>query len=114
VLKSLRVKTCGYSGLMLPVLEDPVLARRASEGRYSVRDLLLYSSVCGTGLDVVPLPGDSRADRLAALIADVVALSTKLRKPLSARLFPVPDKGVGEIAHFDNPYLTDSVVLKAE
>ena len=114
VLKSLRVKTCGYSGLMLPVLEDPVLARRASEGRFSVRDLLLYSSVCGTGLDVVPLPGDSRADRLAALIADVAALSTKLRKPLSARLFPVPDKSAGEMAHFDDPYLTDSVVLKAE
>ena len=114
VLKSLRVKTCGYSGLMLPVLEDPVLARRASEGRYGVRDLLLYSSVCGTGLDVVPLPGDSRADRLAALIADVAALSTKLRKPLSARLFLVPDKEPGEIAHFNDPYLTDSVVLKAE
>src|SRR3989441_11886742 len=73
---SLRVKTCGYSGLMLPVLEDPVLARRATEGRYSVRDLLLYSTVCGTGLDVVPLPGDTPADRLAALIADVAALST--------------------------------------
>ena len=114
VLKSLRVKTCGYSGLMLPVLEDPVLAKRASEGRFGVRDLLLYSSVCGTGLDVVPLPGDSRSDRLAALIADVAALSSKLRKPLSARLFPVPDKSAGEMAHFDNPYLTDSVVLKAE
>ena len=114
VLKSLRVKTCGYSGLMLPVLEDPVLARRASEGRYSVRDLLLYSTVCGTGLDVVPLPGDTPADRLAALIADVAALSTKLRKPLSARLFPVPGKSVGERAHFDDPYLTDCVVMKAE
>jgi hypothetical protein len=114
VLKSLRIKTCGYSGLMLPVLEDPVLARRASEGRFSVRDLLLYSSVCGTGLDVVPLPGDSRADRLAALIADVAALSTKLRKPLSARLFPVPGRAAGEMARFDNPYLTDSIVLKAE
>ena len=114
VLKSLRVKTCGYSGLMLPVLEDPVLARRASEGRYSVRDLLLYSTVCGTGLDVVPLPGDTAADRLTALIADVAALSTKLRKPLSARLFPVPGKSAGQRAHFDDPYLTDCVVMKAE
>src|SRR5436190_464692 len=114
VLKSLRVKTCGYSGLMLPVLEDPVLARRASEGRYSVRDLLLYSTVCGTGLDVVPLPGDTAADRLAALIADVAALSAKLRKPLSARLFPVPGKAAGERARFDDPYLTDCVVMKAE
>src|SRR5581483_9374278 len=50
-IKSLSVRTCGYSGLMLPVLEDPVLAARASEGRYGVRELLLYSSVCRTGLD---------------------------------------------------------------
>ncbi|PYO75179.1 MAG: DUF711 domain-containing protein, partial [Gemmatimonadetes bacterium] len=113
VLKSVRVKTCGYSGLMLPVLEDPVLAQRASEGRFTVRDLLLYSSVCGTGLDVVPLPGDAPADELAALIADVAALSTKLRKPLSARLFPVPGRRVGEMARFNDPYLTDCVVLKA-
>jgi uncharacterized protein (UPF0210 family) len=114
VLKSVRVKTCGYSGLMLPVLEDPVLARRATEGRFSVPELLLYSSVCGTGLDVVPLPGDTPPDQLAALIADVAALSSKLRKPLSARLFPVPGKAAGEIAHFADPYLTDCVVMKAE
>jgi uncharacterized protein len=114
VLKGLgKIKTCGYSGLMLPVLEDPVLAQRASEGRFTVRDLLLYSSVCGTGLDVVPLPGDTGADQLAALIADVAALSTKLRKPLSARLFPVPGRKVGEVARFADPYLTDCVVLKA-
>jgi uncharacterized protein (UPF0210 family) len=112
VLKSLRVKTCGYSGLMLPVLEDPVLARRAGEGRFSVRELLLYSSVCGTGLDVVPLPGDTPADQLAALIADVAALAAKLRKPLSARLFPVPGRAVGELAHYDDPLLTDCVVMK--
>ncbi len=114
VLKSVKLKTCGYSGLMLPVLEDPVLAQRASEGRFTVRDLLLYSSVCGTGLDVVPLQGDIGADQLAALIADVAALSTKLRKPLSARLFPVPGRKVGEVAKFNDPYLTDCVVLKAE
>ena len=114
VLKSVRLKTCGYSGLMLPVLEDPVLAQRASEGRFSVRDLLLYSSVCGTGLDVVPLPGDVAADQLAALIADVAALSTKLRKPLSARLFPVPGRRVGEVARFSDPYLTDCTVMKLD
>ena len=114
VLKSLRLKTCGYSGLMLPVLEDPVLAQRASEGRFSVRELLLYSSVCGTGLDVVPLPGDTPADRLAGLIVDVAALSAKLRKPLSARLFPVPGKAAGDVAHYDDPYLTDCTVMKVE
>ena len=114
VLKSLRIKTCGYSGLMLPVLEDPVLATRAAEGRYSVRELLLYSSVCGTGLDVVPLAGDTQANELAALIRDVAALSTKLHKPLSARLFLIPGKKTGERAEFSNPFLTGSVVMKLD
>jgi uncharacterized protein len=114
VLKSLNIKTCGYSGLMLPVLEDPVLAKRAAEGRYSVRELLLYSSVCGTGLDVVPLAGDTPAHQLAALIRDVAALSTKLHKPLSARLFLIPGKKAGEQAEFDNPFLTSSVVMKLD
>src|SRR5438046_10723254 len=114
VLKSVRLKLCGYSGLMLPILEDPVLARRATEGRFTVRDLLLYSSVCGTGLDVVPLPGAPAAAQLAALIADVAALSTKLRKPLSARLFPVPGRKVAEIARLNDPYMTDQIVLTAD
>ena len=114
VLHSLSIKTCGYSGLMLPVLEDPILAQRAAEGRYSVRELLLYSSVCGTGLDVVPLAGDTQANELAALIRDVAALSTKLHKPLSARLFPVPGKKAGERAEFSNPFLTSSVVMKLD
>lgn len=110
-LKALQTRTCGYSGLMLPVLEDKVLARRAAEGRYGISELLLYSSVCGTGLDVVPLPGDSSVSSLAALIGDVAALATKYRKPLSARLFPVPGKSAGDAVTFDNPFLTDSVVM---
>ena len=99
---------------MLPVLEDPVLATRAAEGRYSVRELLLYSSVCGTGLDVVPLAGDTSAKELAALIRDVAALSTKLHKPLSARLFLIPGKKTGDRAEFSNPFLTSSVVMKLD
>ena len=114
VLKSLDIKSCGYSGLMLPVLEDTILARRAKEGRYSISDLLLYSSVCGTGLDVVPLPGDVSVSQLAGLVSDVAALAKKYRKPLSARLFPVPGKKAGDIVTFNNPYLTDSVVMNIE
>ena len=110
-LKSLRVKTCGYSGLMLPVLEDKVLAKRAAEGRYGISELLLYSSVCGTGLDVVPIAGDSSAESMASVIGDVAALSNKYQKPLSARLLPVPGKSAGDAVSFNNPFLTDSVVM---
>lgn len=111
VLKGLSVKTCGYSGLMLPVLEDRVLADRAAEGRYGVSELLLYSSVCGTGLDVVPLPGDIPVSTLAAIITDVAALSHKYSKPLSARLFPVPGKKAGDQVQFESPFLVDARVL---
>jgi uncharacterized protein (UPF0210 family) len=110
-LKQLSVPTCGYSGLMLPVLEDPVLARRAAEHRYGVNELLLFSAVCGTGLDVVPLPGDTPVPVLARIIRDVATMSVRLNKPLSARLFPVPGKAVGEEVAFDDPLLTKSVTL---
>jgi uncharacterized protein (UPF0210 family) len=114
-LKSVSVTTCGYSGLMLPVLEDPLLAQRAGEGRFSVRDLLLYSSVCGTGLDVVPIPGDTPVHTMAALMRDVAALSSRLRKPLSVRLFLVPGKKAGDWVRFTGEkYLTDSMVMQLE
>ncbi len=106
--------TCGYSGLMLPVLEDPVLAQRAGEGRFSLRDLLLYSSVCGTGLDVAPIPGDTPVHTIAGLLRDVAAQSSRLRKALSVRLFLVPGKKVGDIARFTDKMLTDSVVMKVD
>jgi uncharacterized protein len=110
-VRDLPVRSCGYCGLMLPVLEDRVLAHRATEGRYGLRELLLYSSVCGTGLDVVPIPGDTPVEALAALLTDVAALSTRLTKPLSARLLLVPGKTAGEIAALDNQYLTPSAVF---
>jgi uncharacterized protein (UPF0210 family) len=111
VIRTLGLQTCGYAGLMLPVLEDPVLAQRAGEGRYGLQQLLLYSSVCGTGLDVVPVPGDTPVETLSAIVTDVAALSAKLRKPLSARLFLVPGRRAGQLAHFEDPLLTDCAVF---
>ncbi len=113
VIKSVPVRRCGYCGLMLPVLEDAVLARRAAEGRFGVRELLLFSSVCGTGLDVVPIPGDTPLPTIANIMRDVAAQSVKLGKALSVRLFPVAGKVPGDAVHFDDPLLTDSVVLPA-
>lgn len=112
VLKTLTVRTCGYAGLMLPVLEDPVLAVRAKERRYGAQELLLYSSVCGTGLDLVPLPGDTSVDELARIVGDVATLAVRLRKPLSARLYPVPGKKAGEVVSFSDPLLTESMVFE--
>ncbi len=101
----------GFSGLMLPVLEDAVLARRAAEGTLTVKDLLLYSAVCGTGLDTVPLPGDATADQIAALLLDLAALALRLDKPLTARLMPVPGKQAGDPTGFDFDFFANSRVM---
>lgn len=109
-VRSLPVRQVGYSGLMLPVLEDSVLARRWSEGKYSLDSLLAYSSVCGTGLDTIPLPGDISQEQLERIIGDVATLAFKLRKPLSARLQPVFGKKAGERTEFDDPFLENATL----
>ncbi len=101
----------GFSGLMLPVLEDSTLARRVAEGVLSVTDLLLYSAVCGTGLDTLPLPGDTSVEKLSAVLLDLASLSSRLRKPLTARLMPIPGKQAGDLTSFDFAYFANSRVM---
>jgi uncharacterized protein (UPF0210 family) len=56
VMKSIDIqKKVGYCGLMLPVMEDKLLAHRAVEKKYSIQDLVMWSSVCGVGCDTVPV-----------------------------------------------------------
>ena len=109
-LKAIPVTQAGYSGLMLPVLEDSVLSQRWSEGRLSLDAMLSYSAVCGTGLDVIPLPGDVSRDQLAAILGDVASLSVKWHKPLSARLLPVAGKKAGDQTEFDDPFLVNAKI----
>jgi uncharacterized protein len=99
-VRSIPVKRVGYSGLMLPPLEDPVLARGWSEKNYSMDSLLAYSAVCGTGLDAIPLPGDVSEQQLERIIGDVASLAFKWHKPLTARLIPAPGKKAGERTDF--------------
>src|SRR5260370_34913133 len=91
---------------MLPVLEDAILGRRWEEGLVNTHQLLLYSAVCGTGLDTVPLPGNMEAEVIAHLLLDVATLALRLHKPLSARLFPVPGKQAGGRTEFFSSYST--------
>jgi hypothetical protein len=103
--------SCGFNGLMLPVLEDSRLAERSHEKVYSVNDLLLYSAVCGTGLDTVPLPGDVSEKELSGILLDVATLALRLNKPLTARLMPIPGARAGDTTQFDFPYFANSRVL---
>jgi len=104
----------GFSGFMQPVLEDSVLAKRAAEGTLTIKDILLYSAVCGTGLDTIPLPGDTTAEQLVPLLLDLSALALRLDKPLTARLMPVPGKKAGDETNFDFGFFANSKVMKLD
>ncbi len=113
VLDEARFTRTGFCGLMLPIMEDKVLAGRAAEGWLHVTDLLAYSAVCGTGLDTIPLPGEVDESTLAAILADVAALALRLDKPLTARLMPLPGKRVGDETGFEFEYFANSRVMGA-
>ena len=104
----------GFSGLMMPVLEDATLAKRAAEGTLTIKDILLYSAVCGTGLDTVPLPGDTTSEQISPLLLDICALALRLDKPLTARLMPIPGKKAGEETSFDFAFFVPSKVMDVE
>jgi len=104
-------KRTGFNGLMLPLLEDSTLARRGAEGVLSVTDLLMFSAVCGTGLDTIPLPGDTTVDQLQAVLLDLAALSSRLNKPLTGRLMPIPGFKAGDETKFNFDYFANSRVL---
>ncbi|MDM8519250.1 DUF711 family protein [Anaerolineales bacterium HSG6] len=110
-IKQAEIPHTGFSGVMLPILEDSVLAQRVIDGNLSVNDLLLYSAVCGTGLDTVPIPGDTSPDDMAALFLDMAALAVTLNKPLTARLMPIPGLKAGDKVEIDFEFFANSQVM---
>ena len=109
-VKAVPVSQVGYSGLMVPVMEDQRLAQRWAEGTYNTDNLLAYSAVCGTGLDTVPYPGDISAAQMERIYGDVASLAWKWKKPLSARLQPVASKGAGDRTPFESRFLFNTTL----
>ena len=110
-LQQAQYRKVGFNGLMLPVMEDSTLALRAAEGSLSVSELLMFSAVCGAGLDVIPLPGDTTPEELYPILLDLGGLALRLNKPLTARLMPIPGKQAGDPTCFDFGYFANSRVL---
>jgi len=109
-VKAVPEKQVGYSGLMVPVLEDKVLAQRWAESTYNIDSLLAYSAVCGTGLDTIPLPGNISVEQMERIFGDVASLAVKWNKPLSARLQPIRNKKSGDRTDFHDPFLFNTTV----
>lgn len=114
ILKEARTQlpTVGYSGLMLPILEDQLLADRAAEDLVTIDTLLLLSTICGLGLDTIPLPGDISLRQLERLIHDMASVAVRFDKPLTARLLPVPGRSAGDPTEWDDfHYFTNGRIM---
>lgn len=113
VFKSLKnIELVGFSGLMLAVTEDSGLAKGTIKGEFDIRSLLTYSSVCGIGLDTVPIPGDTSIEKLNALMRDTGTMAFRLNKPLTVRVFPVPDLKAGDITVYESDDLCNCKILE--
>jgi len=107
-----RVRYVGFNGVMYSLLEDDNLALRNRQKNFTLDSLILYSSVCGCGVDMVPIPGDVIYEEINSIILDVVALSTKLNKPLGVRLLPIVGKSANEPTDFNYDFLVDTRVMQ--
>src|SRR5260221_8318748 len=103
-VKAVPVKQIGYSGLMVPVLEDKLLARRWAEATITTDALLAYSAVCGTGLETITFPPDIGVDQLAPIFGDVASLAWKWYKPLSATSPPRAGEKTAAPTQFLGPF----------
>jgi uncharacterized protein (UPF0210 family) len=112
VMKENTIQKTGLCGLMLPVVEDNVLAKRGIEKRYSLKELLLYSSVCATGLDTIPISGNNSIEDIADCYVDLSTLAIKLNKPLSARFFIEPNKNEDDTIKYDWKFACESPIFK--
>ena len=106
-----NVQLQGFSGLMLAVTEDEGLAAATRAAQFDIRALLTYSSVCGIGLDTVPIPGGTDEEKIAAIMRDTGTMAFRLNKPLTVRLFPVPGLDAGDITPFESDDLCNCAVL---
>ncbi len=112
VFKSITgIPLVGFSGLMLAVTEDQGLAQATIKHEFDIRALLTYSSVCGIGLDTVPIPGDTPTHKIDALMRDAGTMAFRLNKPLTVRVFPVPNLKAGDITQFESNDLCNCAVL---
>lgn len=101
----------GFNAPMLIVLEDAALAAGSGTGRYDWAQLLACTAAGSCGPDVVPLPGDTPPERLAAALRDVAALARSVGRPLEMRVLPLPGRTVGDATEFGFDYFAPSRVM---
>ena len=90
----------GLSGAFIPVSEDAGMIEAATLGHLTFDKLEAMTCVCSVGLDMIAIPGDTKATTISGIIADELALGMINQKTTAVRIIPVVGKGVGETVEF--------------
>lgn len=90
----------GLSGAFIPVSEDQGMIDAVSEGALTLEKLEAMTCVCSVGLDMIAIPGDTKASTISGIIADEMAIGMINQKTTAVRLIPVIGKKVGDTAEF--------------
>ena len=90
----------GLSGAFIPVSEDQGMIDAVQAGALSLEKLEAMTCVCSVGLDMIAIPGDTKATTISGMIADEMAIGMINQKTTAVRVIPVIGKGVGETVEF--------------
>ena len=90
----------GLSGAFIPVSEDQGMINAVVDGALTLEKLEAMTCVCSVGLDMIAIPGDTKATTSSGIIADEMAIGMINQKTTAVRLIPVIGKGVGETVEF--------------
>ena len=90
----------GLSGAFIPVSEDQGMIDSVNLGALTREKLEAMTCVCSVGLDMIAIPGDTKASTIAGIIADESAIGMINQKTTAVRVIPVIGKGVGETVEF--------------
>ncbi len=102
------VRSTGFNGVMYSILEDCGYASVSNNlNALPISQLLSLSSICGCGVDMVPVPGSITSNELMAIMLDVAAKSIWLNKPLGVRILPIPNKTVGDLTCFEHDFFVN-------
>ncbi|MBR6230011.1 MAG: PFL family protein [Eubacterium sp.] len=90
----------GLSGAFIPVSEDQGMIDAVNDGALSLEKLEAMTCVCSVGLDMVAVPGDTKATTIAGILADEMAIGMINQKTTAVRIIPAQGKGVGDFVEF--------------
>ena len=90
----------GLSGAFIPVSEDQGMINAVLDGSLTIEKLEAMTCVCSVGLDMIAIPGDTKASTISGIIADESAIGMVNQKTTAVRVIPVIGKSIGETVEF--------------